>query len=92
MSKLFSSNVAFRVGSRTKNDKNNMLLLGSADTTSSIYHFLCSALCEGVTITKVIHFDVFDEVTVLLVDALFQGVPAVGARISISRRSSSCYL
>lgn len=33
-----------------------------------IYRLLCAAFGQGVAITQVVDFDVFDKVTVLLVD------------------------
>jgi hypothetical protein len=33
-----------------------------------IYHLLCAAFCQGVAVTQVIDLDIFDEVTILLVD------------------------
>ena len=39
---------------------------------SGIYHFLSTAFGQGVTIAQIVHFNVADIVTILLVDVLVE--------------------
>lgn len=40
------------------------------------YHFLSGTLCEGVAVAKIVHFDVLDPVSVLLIDVDVEAIRA----------------